>query len=91
MVATPITLTGRTRDATILGRAAHWVRANGPGFGRWLARFGARARTVVLTVAGLACVTAAAWAVALPLGLLTAGVSLLAVEYLSAPEGERRR
>lgn len=57
------------------------------------ARFAARAvptwrklRTTTLALAGFGCLTAAAWTVALPLGLAAAGVSVLLVEFLS---GER--
>ena len=56
-----------------------------------LGRFAARIlptlaglRTVVLSVAGFGALTAAAWTVALPLGLAAAGVSLLLLEYLGS-------
>lgn len=41
-------------------------------------------RTAVLAVAGFGCITAAAWMVAVPLGLLAAGVSLLVIELLGS-------
>lgn len=52
----------------------------------------AAARTPVLALAGFGCLTAAAWAVAVPLGLAAAGVSLLLLEVLSGddkPAGRR--
>lgn len=79
------TFPARTRADTTLARAAAWTVARAPGAGRALARLGRRARSLILHVGGLGCLTAAAWTVALPLGLLAAGVSLLALEYLSAP------
>lgn len=42
-----------------------------------------RVRTTALALAGFGCLTAAAWTVALPLGLAAAGVSVLLVEYLT--------
>jgi hypothetical protein len=55
-----------------------------------VARLAARAlprwkqlRTAALSVAGFGCLTAAAWTVALPLGLAAAGVSVLLIEYLT--------
>lgn len=41
-------------------------------------------RTTVLTVTAFGCLTAAAWMVALPLGLLAAGLSLLFIELLTS-------
>lgn len=41
------------------------------------------AKTALLLTGAAGCVTAAAWAVALPLGLLTAGISLGFLEYMS--------
>lgn len=82
----------RTRSDTYLGRALSWARAHAPGAGRWLRAAATRIRTVALTVAGLGCVVAAAWLVAVPLGLLAGGLSLLALEYLSTPtEPQGRR
>jgi len=75
----------RTREATVLGRAAATVRAGAPGVGRWLGRAATRARSLALHVAGLGAISAAGWEIARPLGLLSAGVSLLVLEYLSAP------
>lgn len=56
-----------------------------------LGRFAARVlptweglRTFTLSVAGFGALTAAAWTVALPLGLAAAGVSLLLLEYLGS-------
>lgn len=86
MAAIPAYLTAtRTRDATVLGRLLGAARAAAPGVGRWLARSGRRVRTAALTVGGLGSISAAAWAVAVPLGLVAVGVSLLLVEYLSTP------
>lgn len=42
-----------------------------------------KARTAVLTVAGFALISAAAFVVHLGAGLLVAGVSLLVIEWLS--------
>lgn len=43
-------------------------------------------RTVVLSVAGFGCLTAAAWTMHTAAGLAVAGVSLLVVEYLTTEE-----
>jgi hypothetical protein len=51
-----------------------------PSLGRWARR----ARSLVLHLGGLAAVTASAWMVAVPLGLLVAGVALLVLEYLTS-------
>lgn len=80
-----------TRQATVLGRLATATRAAMPGVVRWLTRTGRRTRRLVLHVGGLGSIVGAAWMVAVPFGLLTAGLSLLVLEYLSAPEGEQRR
>lgn len=40
-------------------------------------------RTLVLSVAGLGALTAAAWLVAVPLGLAAAGLALLVLEWLT--------
>lgn len=42
-----------------------------------------RARTAALSLAGFGLLTAAAWTIALPLGLAAAGVSVLLIEYLT--------
>lgn len=58
---------------------------------RWAARLLValpRLRTALLAIGGFGLLSAAAWMVAVPLGLATAGVSLLVLEYLS---GEDRR
>lgn len=90
MAAVPAYLTAtRTRDATILGRLLVAARVHAPGVGRWLARSGRRLRTAVLTVSGLGSITAAAWAIAVPLGLVTLGVSLLLLEHLTAEDPRR--
>jgi hypothetical protein len=50
-------------------------------------------RTAALTVGGFGCLTAAAWLVAVPLGLVAAGVSLLVLEWLTGvdrADGRRR-
>lgn len=91
MASIPYDLGLRTRDTTVLGRLATAARAAAPGVGRWLNRAGRRARRLLLHLGGLGAITAAAWMVAVPLGLLIAGVSLLVLEYLSAPESELRR
>lgn len=49
-----------------------------------VARAASAARRAVLTVGGLGLLSAAAWTIAVPLGLAAAGVSLLLVEYLTA-------
>ncbi|TDC47649.1 hypothetical protein E1281_25960 [Actinomadura sp. KC345] len=56
-----------------------------------IGRFAARAlptweglRRFTLSVTGFGCLTAAAWTIALPAGLLTLGLSLLLLEYLTA-------
>lgn len=43
--------------------------------------------TTFLECVGAATITAAAWMVAVPLGLLVAGVFLIAAGYLAAPAG----
>jgi hypothetical protein len=71
-------------------RAAHRPRtARTPLLVR-VARLAARAlpraralRTAALSIVGFGCLTAAAWTVALPLGLAAAGVSVLFIEFLS--------
>ena len=57
---------------------------------RKLAPLWARARTTVLTMAGFGGLTAAAWTVALPLGLAVAGLSCFALEYLADDNGRTR-
>lgn len=47
-----------------------------------------KAKTALLLTGAAGCITAAAWSVALPLGLLVAGLSLGFLEYMS--DGERR-
>jgi hypothetical protein len=42
-----------------------------------------KVRTTALSLAGFGCLTAAAWTLALPLGLAAAGVSVLLIEYLT--------
>lgn len=51
----------------------------------------ARVRTTALTLAGFSGLTAAAWTVALPLGLAVAGLSCFALEYLTDNDGRTRR
>ena len=48
-----------------------------------------RMRTALLSVAGFALLSAAAWMVAVPLGLAAAGLSLLVLEWLAEPGGRR--
>jgi len=50
-----------------------------------------RLRAAALSVGGFGCLTAAAWTVAMPLGLAAAGVSLLVLEWLTSDESGRRR
>ncbi|MFD8866020.1 hypothetical protein ACFV1F_16870 [Streptomyces sp. NPDC059590] len=50
-----------------------------------------QARTTVLTLAGFAGLTSAAWMVAVPLGLAVGGLSAFALEYLTSPDGGRAR
>ncbi|MEU2510557.1 hypothetical protein [Streptomyces syringium] len=50
-----------------------------------------RARTTVLTLSGFGGLTAAAWTVALPLGLAVGGLSCFALEYLTETDGGRTR
>lgn len=58
---------------------------------RKLAPLWGAARTTVLTLGGFSALTAAAWTVALPLGLAVGGLSCFALEYLtSSPEGSKR-
>jgi hypothetical protein len=57
---------------------------------RKLAPLWGRARTTVLTMAGFGGLTAAAWTVALPLGLAVAGLSCFALEYLADDTGRTR-
>jgi hypothetical protein len=45
-------------------------------------------RRAVLSLAGFGCLTAAAWLVALPLGLAAAGISVLFIEYLTSGDGQ---
>ena len=70
----------RTPVLVIIGRV---LAALGAFAGRKLPRW-ATVRRAVLTIGGLGLLTAAAWMVALPLGLLAAGVSLLILEALTA-------
>ncbi|MCF3101434.1 hypothetical protein IPZ58_07550 [Streptomyces roseoverticillatus] len=49
-----------------------------------------RARVTVLTLGGFGSLTAAAWTVALPLGLAVAGLSCFALEYLTDNDGRNR-
>ncbi|MFE0378347.1 hypothetical protein ACFW1M_22815 [Streptomyces inhibens] len=58
---------------------------------RRLAPLWGRARTTLLTLAGFGGLTAAAWTVALPLGLAAAGLSCFALEYLTADDNGRTR
>lgn len=77
-------------------RAERAIRRSRPPRTPLLARLGrfagrvlpraATVRTAVLSLIGFGCLTAAAWVVALPLGLAAAGVSVLLIEYLT---GER--
>jgi hypothetical protein len=49
-----------------------------------------RLRTAALAVGGFGCLVAAAWTVAVPLGLAAAGCALLLLEYLTGDESRRR-
>lgn len=64
------------RKARSESRAAHLRRG-----GASLAAFGRRMVATLPTGAALGCFTAAAWTVALPLGLLVAGASLLVLDW----------
>ncbi len=86
-----ITRLARTRDTTTLGRTITAARAHAPAVGRWLTTTATRARRLALHTAGLGSISAAGWEVSRPLGLLAGGVSLLVLEWLSAPEAEARR
>lgn len=70
----------RTPILVLLGRV---LAVLGAFAGRKLPRW-PTVRRAVLTIGGLALLVAAAWMVALPLGLLAAGVSLLILEALTA-------
>ncbi len=63
--------------AGLVGGVAGWASAHLP-----------RLRTTLLSVGGFGFVSAAAWDVARPLGLLSIGLSLLAIEYLTGGESE---
>jgi hypothetical protein len=67
------------RDATV-GHLVALARAAAPVVVRW----GRRARSLVLHLGGLGCLTAAASLVAVPLGLVVAGAALLVLQYLTA-------
>lgn len=77
----------RTERATVRPRTARTpllIRA-----ARLAARVLPRARqlrTAALSVAGFGCLTAAAWTIALPLGLAAAGISVLILEYLASSD-----
>lgn len=45
-------------------------------------------RRAALSLGGFGCLTAAAWTVAMPLGLAAAGISALLVEYLTSDGGQ---
>lgn len=68
-------LTGRESLLTIAGRRLSRSRLFTAAVLRIVFRF-------VLTAAGLGLLTAAAWTVALPLGLASAGVACLILEWL---------
>lgn len=72
---------GRTPVLVKVGRAARALAARV----NWAA-----ARTPVLALAGFGCLSTAAWAVAMPLGLAAAGVSLLLLEVLSGDDKPRK-
>lgn len=69
------TLTGRE---SALGILARWVQRRR----RDVAAFLAVALRLLLVVAGLGLLTSAAWALALPAGLATAGLSCLVLEWI---------
>lgn len=62
--------------AAMLVTVARFAGAHLP---RWT-----QVRTVVLSLAGFGCITAAAWTVAVPLGLLALGASFLVFELLTS-------
>lgn len=76
----------RVRDVTSRPpRTPYTVRA-ARVLARLLPRWAAL-RTLLLSVAGFGLLTAAAWCIAVPLGLAVGGISLLVLEALS---GDRR-
>jgi hypothetical protein len=50
-----------------------------------------RAVRTALSMSGLGLLAAAAWTVAVPLGLLVTGLACLTVEFLLSPTGDRLR
>ncbi len=75
------------RPATVL--TARRSRATVRATVRRLAPAVRSARTALFALAGFGSLTAAAWIVALPLGLVAAGLSFFALEFLSqAWDGE---
>ena len=70
----------RTPRTPLLVRAA---RAAARLLPRWR-----QVRTVTLSLAGFGLLSAAAWTVALPLGLAAAGISVLLLEHLTAGDGQ---
>lgn len=85
MVTIGQAVAGRARSETIIGRLVPLLAVALPAALRLLVA----ARRLLLHVSGLGLVTAAAWAVAVPLGLLAAGVSCLVLEYLLAGDEPR--
>lgn len=79
----------RTALLAAVGRLWQAARPRPGAPRRTLARWH-RARTPVLSVAGFALLSAAAWMLAVPAGLAAAGTSLLILELLSHDEGEHR-
>ena len=76
----------RKRSETIIGKLIPLLQVAVPVIGRWLVRV----RTALLTIGGLGLITLAAWTVAVPLGLLVGGVSLLWLQYLTAPDDKEK-
>lgn len=89
MVSTLYRADTRTRGETVLGRAWAYTVRQAPGMGRWLARTGRRYRQLLLYVAGLGSLVWAAFLWAAIAGFVALGVSLLVLEWLSAPEAPR--
>jgi hypothetical protein len=81
MATTPLVL--RSYRQSVLARAGALAVAHGPAVGRWARRAARKARTTVLQVGGLGAITAAAWIVAVPLGLFVGGLALLLLEPLT--------
>ena len=90
MAATTAPYRRRSRADTTAARLWASAQAHGPLVGAALARAGQRLRRLVLSVAAMVCIVTAAWMIAVPLGLVVAGGSLLWLEWLTTPEQPER-